>query len=62
MGTNIEKTKEKTEQKFIKSQIVISEKYKNRADILNVMLEEEKEYSFSEVDKIIEKFLNKEVK
>ena len=55
MGTNIEKTKEKTEQKFIKSQIVISEKYKNRADILNVMLEEEKEYSFSEVDKIIEK-------
>ena len=50
------------ETKFVKSQIIGSDKYKNRADILNVLLEDDKEYTSSDVDKKLEDFLGKEVK
>ncbi|NWO20148.1 hypothetical protein [Leptotrichia sp. oral taxon 223] len=50
------------ETKFVKSQIIGSDKYKNRADILNVLLEDDKEYTLSDVDKKLEDFLGKEVK
>ena len=50
------------ETKFVKSQIIGSDKYKNRADLLNVLLEDDKEYTLSDVDKKLENFLNKEVK
>ena len=50
------------ETKFIKSQIIGSDKYKNRADLLNVLLEDDKEYTLSDVDKKLENFLDKEVK
>lgn len=50
------------ETKFVKSQIVGSDKYKNRADLLNVLLEDGKEYTLSDVDKKLENFLDKEVK
>ena len=48
--------------KFVKSQIIGSDKYKNRADLLNVLLEDDKEYTLSDVDKKLENFLDKEVK
>ena len=57
---NAENKSEKT--KFVKSQIIGSDKYKNRADLLNVLLEDDKEYMLSEVDKKLEDFLGKEVK
>ena len=50
------------ETKFIKSQIIGSDKYKNRADLLNVLLEDDEEYTLSDVDKALENFLDKEVK
>ncbi len=50
------------EEKYIKSQIVVSDRYRNRADILNVLLEDDKEYTLSEVDKKLKDFLGKEVK
>lgn len=50
------------ETKFVKSQIIGSDKYKNRADLLNVLLEDDKEYTLSDVDKKLDEFLGKEVK
>ena len=50
------------EEKYIKSQIVGSDRYRNRADILNVLLEDNTDYTLSEVDKKLKDFLGKEVK
>lgn len=57
---NVENKSEET--KFVKSQIISSDKYKNRADLLNVLLEDDKEYTLSEIDKKLEDFLSREVK
>ena len=58
-----ENTENKSDEtKFVKSQIIGSDKYKNRADLLNVLLEDDKEYTLSDVDKKLENFLDKEVK
>lgn len=58
-----ESTENKSDEtKFVKSQIIGSDKYKNRADLLNVLLEDGKEYTLSDVDKKLEEFLGKEVK
>lgn len=57
---NVENKSEET--KFVKSQIISSDKYKNRADLLNVLLEDDKEYTLSEIEKKIEDFLSREVK
>lgn len=58
-----ENTENKSDEtKFVKSQIIGSDKYKNRADLLNVLLEDDKEYTLSDVDKKLEEFLGKEVK
>ena len=48
-------------QKYSKEQILLSKAYANRKDILNVILED-KEYTTEAVDKMLEKFLKKEVK
>ncbi|MFL2104132.1 hypothetical protein [Mycobacteroides abscessus] len=48
--------------KFSKEKLVKSEKYANRKDILNVILENEKEYSFEEVDNKMNKFMKGKVK
>lgn len=57
---NFENKSEET--KFVKSQIISSDKYKNRADLLNVLLEDDKEYTLSEIEKKLEDFLSREVK
>ena len=57
---NVENKSEET--KFVKNQIISSDKYKNRADLLNVLLEDDKEYTLSEIDKKLEDFLGREVK
>ena len=57
---NVENKSEET--KFVKSQIISSSKYKNRADLLNVLLKDDKEYTLSEIDKKLEDFLSREVK
>ncbi|EUB33230.1 MULTISPECIES: hypothetical protein [Fusobacterium] len=55
------KTKKDDEILYSKEQIIASKKYSNRKDILNVLLKDDEEYSFSKIDEIIEEFMNKEV-
>ena len=59
----IEEVKEeaKAVQKYSKEQIIISQAYANRKDILNVILDDG-EYTTDAVDKMLENFLKKEVK
>ena len=47
--------------KFNKGQLYRSKKYEMQKDILGVMLEEDKEYTFDEVDNLIKEFLKREV-
>ena len=56
-------TEEKKEDEVLysKEQIIASKKYYKRKDILNVLLNDGEEYSFSRIDEIIEEFMNKEV-
>lgn len=55
------KTKKDDEILYSKEQIISSKKYSNRKDILNVLLKDDEEYTFSRIDEIIEEFMNKEV-
>lgn len=52
--------KNKIEIKYTKNNILNSKKYQNRKDLLNVLLED-KEYSFKEVDVLIDKFMKGKV-
>lgn len=47
---------------FTKEQLLNSEKYRNKRDILRAVLEDDKKYSIAEADKQIENFLKGEVK
>ncbi|WP_343101371.1 hypothetical protein [Romboutsia sp. MSSM.1001216sp_RTP31141st1_G3_RTP31141_220114] len=47
--------------KFSKEQLICSKKYKHRKDLLTALLKDDKTYSFSEVDELIDEFMQKEV-
>ena len=49
--------KKPTVKKFTKAQFVKSQRFSNRRDILNALLDENKEYSIAEVEDIIKDFL-----
>lgn len=51
-----------TESKYSKEQLLKSKKYSNRKDLLGVLLDDKKEYSFAEVDAEIDKFMKRGVK
>lgn len=51
-----------TESKYSKEQLLKSKKYSNRKDLLGVLLDDKKEYSFAEVDVEIDKFMKRGVK
>lgn len=53
------KTKKQTE--YSKEQLLRSNKYKNRQDLLSVLLENGKYYSIAAVDKLIENFMKGKV-
>ena len=53
--------KNETNTSFTKEQLYNSKKYEMQKDILGVMLDEGKEYTFDEVDNLIKEFLKKEV-
>lgn len=55
-----EKVKKQTE--YSKAQLLMSAKYKNRQDLLNVLLEDDKYYSTNTVDKMINDFMKGKVK
>lgn len=47
----------KTIVKYNKKQLLKSKKYEYKRDILNALLDDDKEYTIEEVDKIVNKFL-----
>lgn len=47
--------------KHLKEAILSSQKYLDKRDLINILLDNETEYSLDEVDRLIEEFLNKEV-
>nr|DAI40705.1 MAG TPA: hypothetical protein [Caudoviricetes sp.] len=53
--------KNETNTSFTKEQLYSSKKYEMQKDILGVMLEDNKEYTFDEVDNLIKEFLKREV-
>ena len=53
--------KNETNTSFTKEQLYNSKKYEMQKDIIGVMLEEDKEYTFDEVDNLIKEFLKREV-
>ncbi len=57
-----EKTTKVVNNTFVKESIVNSNKYSNRKDLLNSLLENGKEYTFEQVDEIIDKFMKGKVK
>lgn len=48
--------------KFPKEQLLLSNRYKNRKDILGVLLEDGKEYSFEQVNALLDEFTKGKVK
>lgn len=55
------KTKTVEQSKFTKLQVYKSEKYKNRKDLINVLLEDDKTYTVKEIDELIKKFLERKI-
>ena len=53
--------KSETNTSFTKEQLYDSKKYEMQKDILGVMLEDNKEYTFDGVDNLIKEFLKREV-
>ena len=53
--------KNETNSSFTKEQLYNSKKYEMQKDILGVMLKDNKEYTFDEVDNLIKEFLKREV-
>lgn len=45
------------ENKFSKEQLIGAKKYIESVDVLNVVLEDDKLYSFSDVDRLVSNFL-----
>ena len=61
MTKNNENT-EVIEEKYTKDAILRAEKLSWNKDVLNILLEDDKEYTLSEVEKIVNDFNTREVK
>jgi len=48
--------------RFTKAQLVSSKKYRDRKDLLNVLLKDDATYGFDDVDELIEQFMKGKVK
>lgn len=55
-------TVKQTEPKFSKSQLVKCDKYKNRRDLVDALLDDNKKYTMKQVDTMIENFMKGKVK
>lgn len=56
------KTETKKEDTFTKNQLIRSRKFKSYRDALNVLLNESKEYTIGEVEKLLADFMKGKVK
>lgn len=52
----------KKENRFLKEQLTGSERFRDRKDVLNALLEEDREYTISEAEQLIEKYMKGKVK
>lgn len=59
---NKSKNQVKENPRFTKQQILESNKYKHRRDLINTLLQDKKTYELEEVDERIEKFMKGKVK
>ena len=57
----ITKTEAVQEARFTKAQILASQKYVGRRDVLGAILNEGDTYSLNEVDSLLEKFMKRKV-
>lgn len=48
--------------RFTKAQLLASQKYAGRRDVLEALLDDDKTYTAAEADAVIEKFMNGRVK
>lgn len=55
------KAEGRTENAYTKDQILLSEKYAKRRDLVNALLEDGKEYTIAEVEARMDKFLKGKV-
>ncbi len=55
-------TKETTTKRYAKEQLIASQRYADKRDLLEALLDDDKKYSFSDVDSKIEKYMKGEVK
>ena len=62
MAKEVVEKAETTVDRFSKEQILASKKYAYRRDALGAILEDGKEYTFAEVDDILDKFMKGQVK
>lgn len=51
----------KTERRFNKQQLLISKQFANQRDLLEALLENNKNYTLSEVDNMIKKYMKGQV-
>lgn len=56
------KQTKQTEQKFKKCELLKAEQYREKRDLLNALLADGQEYTLSEADAAIEKFMKGKVK
>lgn len=63
--TNKEKLEQdkkiKREESFTKAQILSSKRYADKKDLIGILLKEEQQYSFLEVDQLIKNFMEGKV-
>ncbi len=62
VGNSPKKERNVREQRFSKRQLLASERFSGRRDVLAALLSEKGEYSVFEAEKIIEKFMKGKVK
>jgi len=53
---------EQTEPVFSKEQILASDRYANRRDLVDALLDEDKSYTMKTVDNLVEKYMKGQVK
>lgn len=54
--------KKKSDPKFNKGQLMRSGRYKFRKDLISVLLDDDKQYTLKEVDKMVKDYEQREVK
>lgn len=60
--SSVENSGKTAEHLFSKEQLIASERFAGRRDLLEILLEEGKRYSISEVEKKVEKFMKGKVR